>query len=72
METYVKICQNKGLSLESWRRADMCPMTCPAGKEFKECGFGDSPSCAENSGKNYDLKKICTRNFTNINQYLSQ
>ena len=51
METYVKICQNKGLSLESWRRADMCPMTCPAGKEFKECGFGASPSCAENSGK---------------------
>jgi hypothetical protein len=51
LEAYVKVCESQGVYLDNWRRGDLCGITCPPGKEFRECGFGASPSCGENSGK---------------------
>jgi C8 domain len=49
-EAYAETCRNLGLCLD-WRSKSLCPyQECPHGFEYKPCGTGCCPTCA-NKGK---------------------
>ncbi|XP_054838618.1 IgGFc-binding protein-like [Eublepharis macularius] len=45
LQAYAEACANAGMCLE-WRNATLCPITCPAGSQYKSCGNQCPSSCA--------------------------
>ncbi|KAM3613584.1 uncharacterized protein V6R79_001825 [Siganus canaliculatus] len=44
---YVSACQSQGITIQSWRRDNFCPMTCPANSHYTLCAPGCPATCAD-------------------------
>ncbi|XP_069077568.1 mucin-5B-like [Pleurodeles waltl] len=47
---YSRQCADGGGKPRNWRTPEMCPMNCPPGMEYKECGPWDSDRCSSHGG----------------------
>ncbi|XP_075763599.1 IgGFc-binding protein-like isoform X2 [Pelodiscus sinensis] len=48
IHSYVTACQEAGASIQPWRSASFCPMSCPANSHYQVCADLCSTSCAGN------------------------
>ncbi|XP_041925418.1 zonadhesin, like [Alosa sapidissima] len=45
IEAYVNECQDRGVTIGSWRNSSFCPLTCPPNSHFESCAPPCQPSC---------------------------
>ncbi|CAJ1061895.1 IgGFc-binding protein-like [Xyrichtys novacula] len=45
LTAFVEACQEAGATVESWRRDDFCPMTCPANSHYELSAPACEPTC---------------------------
>ncbi|XP_063079933.1 IgGFc-binding protein-like [Engraulis encrasicolus] len=45
IEAYVNECQDRGVTIEPWRNATFCPLTCPPNSHYESCAPPCQPSC---------------------------
>ncbi|KAM4703004.1 IgGFc-binding protein [Rhinophrynus dorsalis] len=46
IQSYVAACQAAGITIQPWRTAAFCPLTCPANSKYKVCADVCSTTCA--------------------------
>ncbi|XP_044847386.1 IgGFc-binding protein-like isoform X2 [Mauremys mutica] len=56
IHSYVTACQEAGASIQPWRSASFCPVSCPVNSHYKVCADLCSTTC---SGHIMDCPKIC-------------
>ncbi|KAH0631338.1 hypothetical protein JD844_005627 [Phrynosoma platyrhinos] len=47
IQSYVSDCQGAGVSVQPWRTASFCPLSCPANSHYEVCANICSTSCAK-------------------------
>ncbi|XP_076156229.1 IgGFc-binding protein-like [Alosa pseudoharengus] len=45
IEAYVNECQDRGVTIGSWRNSTFCTLTCPPNSHFESCASPCQPSC---------------------------
>uniref|UniRef100_H2RJX0 Fc gamma binding protein n=1 Tax=Takifugu rubripes TaxID=31033 RepID=H2RJX0_TAKRU len=46
IQIYASACQNEGITVDTWRREDFCPMTCPANSHYTLCASACPTTCS--------------------------
>ncbi|XP_063043702.1 zonadhesin, like [Engraulis encrasicolus] len=47
IEAYVNECQDRGVTIGTWRNATFCPLKCPPSSHYEPCASPCQPSCVQ-------------------------
>uniref|UniRef100_UPI00398F30FB von Willebrand factor n=1 Tax=Pristiophorus japonicus TaxID=55135 RepID=UPI00398F30FB len=72
VSSYAAICARKGV-LVNWRSPDFCPMTCPEGQIYEQCGTPCNQTCRSLSNPDWDCTEFCLEGcYCPTNQYANE